>query len=237
MTKQQTMLWPFFCFYGGKWRSAPKYPSPKHFTIIEPFAGAAGYSVRHHKHDIILVEKDCIIASVWKYLIGATRKDILDLPLISDFQSVDALDICQAAKYLIGFWLNKGCALPCKKPSLWMRQKIRPNSFWGEVIRERIANQVEHIKHWEIIHGDYSSAPDVVATWFIDPPYSVAGKHYRENRVNFSQVGKWCLERKGQVIACENTGADWLPFQHFMTAKSNEGGNGKGKSHEAIWTN
>lgn len=41
-------LKPFFTFYGGKWRAAPHYAPPEFATIVEPFAGAAGYSVRHH---------------------------------------------------------------------------------------------------------------------------------------------------------------------------------------------
>ncbi len=37
-----TDLKPFFCYFGGKWRAAPHYPTPKHAEIVEPFAGAAG---------------------------------------------------------------------------------------------------------------------------------------------------------------------------------------------------
>ena len=44
---QVTRLRPFFCYYGGKWRAAPKYPPPEHDTIVEPFAGAAGYATRY----------------------------------------------------------------------------------------------------------------------------------------------------------------------------------------------
>jgi len=40
-------LRPFWRYYGGKWRAAPSYPSPRCETIIEPFAGAAGYSLRY----------------------------------------------------------------------------------------------------------------------------------------------------------------------------------------------
>lgn len=29
-------LKPFFYFYGGKWRAAPKYPRPEHDFIVEP---------------------------------------------------------------------------------------------------------------------------------------------------------------------------------------------------------
>ena len=39
-------LLPFWAYYGGKWRSAPRYPAPVHGRIIEPFAGAAGYAMR-----------------------------------------------------------------------------------------------------------------------------------------------------------------------------------------------
>lgn len=39
-------LKPFWRYYGGKYRAAPRYPVPLHRTIVEPFAGAAGYSLR-----------------------------------------------------------------------------------------------------------------------------------------------------------------------------------------------
>ena len=52
------MIRPFWKFYGGKWRAAPRYPRPLYSTIVEPFAGAAGYSTRYYQRDIILVEKE-----------------------------------------------------------------------------------------------------------------------------------------------------------------------------------
>ena len=39
-------MWPFFCFYGGKWRAAPHYPRPAFTSVVEPFASAAGYATR-----------------------------------------------------------------------------------------------------------------------------------------------------------------------------------------------
>jgi site-specific DNA-adenine methylase len=51
-------LKPFFCYYGGKWRAAPHYPAPEHDRIIEPFAGAAGYSMRYPQKRVALYEKD-----------------------------------------------------------------------------------------------------------------------------------------------------------------------------------
>ena len=31
--------------------------------------------------------------------------------------------------------------------------------------------------------------------------------------MDFTSLGEWCLERQGQLIVCENEGADWLQFQ------------------------
>ena len=59
------MMRPFFGFYGGKWRDAPKYyPAPEHDTIVEAFAGSAGYSVRYADRKIMLGEKDGVIFGV-----------------------------------------------------------------------------------------------------------------------------------------------------------------------------
>ena len=231
-------MWPFFTFYGGKWRAAPRYPSPTHRTIIEPFSGAAGYAVRHYEHDVILVEKDPEIAALWRYLIAADRAEIEALPMIEMDQSVNDLAVSPAARTLIGFWLNKGTASACKTPGAWMREGLRPKSFWGPEIRARIAGQVDRISHWRVIEGSYENAPDIEATWFIDPPYASAGKLYRHNskNIDFAALGKWCQERRGQIMVCENDGADWLPFEPFIEIKSTEGKHGKAKSREALWT-
>lgn len=232
-------MWPFFSFYGGKWRAAPHYPKPQHRRIVEPFAGAAGYSVRYADHDIVLVEKDPTIAALWRYLITARPEDIRALPLIAEHQSVTDLDCCDEARSLIGFWLNKGTTAPSKSPGKWMRDGARPKSFWGPEIRERIAEQVEHIKHWTLIEGDYTQAPICDATYFVDPPYQVAGSYYRcsARQIDFVGLGDWCRSLPGQVMVCENEGADWLPFRPFLVIKSTEGKNGKAKSREAIWQN
>lgn len=231
---------PFFTFYGGKWRAAPRYASPVFDTIIEPFAGAAGYAVRYSSRNVILVEKDPVIAALWRYLIGVSAVDIRNLPLIAHDQSVDDLGICEEARFLIGFWLNKGCNGPRKTPGQWMRLKdhnARPKSFWGVEIRERVASQVEGIKHWTVIEGDYSVAPDMTATWFIDPPYKEAGKIYRcsSRDIDYHGLAAWCKSRQGQVMVCENEGAEWLPFAPFAEIMSTKGKRGKSKSKEAIW--
>jgi site-specific DNA-adenine methylase len=227
---------PFFCYYGGKYRAAKKYPTPKYSTIIESHAGAAGYATRYSDHKIILYEIDPTIAGLWSYLIKVTPSEIMSLPL--DVENVDTLRITEEAKSLIGFWLNKGTTQPCKKPSAWCRSKIRPNSFWGETIRNRIASQVDAIRHWSVVNSSYEYAPNTKATWFVDPPYqNTCGQHYKYKKIDYSYLGKWCRERSGQVIACEYKGANWLPFKELATIKSNPSKRGKSYSSEVYWSN
>jgi 16S rRNA G966 N2-methylase RsmD len=119
-----------------------------------------------------------------------------------------------------------------------MRSGIRPNSYWGEVIRQRVADQVDAIKHWKIFNKSYEESPDLEATWFIDPPYQgECGKKYRCKLDQYTKLGEWCLKRRGQAIVCERAGADWLPFRPFQSIKATPGARGKSYSEEVIWTN
>jgi hypothetical protein len=47
---------------------------------VEPFAGAAGYSLRHYLHDVVLVERDPRIAGVWRYLLRVCATWFVDPP-------------------------------------------------------------------------------------------------------------------------------------------------------------
>ena len=113
-------LSPFFTFYGGKFRAAPRYPAPVHDTVIEPFAGAAGYSVRHAARRVILVERDPAVAATWRYLISVSRADVLALPDLAPGQSVDDLSVSDEARLLIGWYCGRGLAIPRKTQSVWI---------------------------------------------------------------------------------------------------------------------
>lgn len=234
-------LKPFFTYYGGKFRAAPKYPTPAHDTIIEPFAGSAGYALRYPERQVLLIERDPKIAAVWRYLLTATPSEVRQLPLWGEgaWQTTDDLigHLDDGARYLIALWLNKGSATPHKSPSKWMRDGWRPNSQWGDVVRERIAGQVEAVRHWRLIHGDYATAPDIEATWFVDPPYVNGGHRYPAGKklIDYPKLSSWCQDRPGQTIVCESEGADWLPFSPFLTIKGTEGRLRKGTSTEVIW--
>ncbi len=230
---------PFFCYYGGKWRSAPHYPTPQHDVVVEPFAGAAGYATRHHERKIVLVEADPVLAALWRYLVAVKPSEVTRLKV--GINHVDELGIVPVeAKYLVGFWMNKGASTPSLRPSAWMRSGIRPRSYWGDEVRSIIAGQVEKIRHWKVIDGDATTvAPDIEATWFIDPPYcSSAGRHYRVNDIDYMALSRWCRSRAGQVIVCEHAGATWLPFRPFRSTKASPGKQKKSiESDEMVWTN
>ena len=231
-------LRPFFHFYGGKWRAAPHYPPPKYGTIVEPFAGSAGYSMRYPDRRVILVERDPKIAATWRYLLSASPAEILALPDIGMDQTVDDLDVCDAARYLIGWRLNAATSQPRKTPGAWMRSRSRPGNFWGPKIRHLIASQLPRIKHWTLIEGDCMQvAPGIEATWFVDPPYEKAGKHYKfgSEGIDFAALGLWCRARQGQTIVCENVGADWLPFRPWRDILATPKKDGGKVSREAIW--
>lgn len=231
-----TRLAPFWRYYGGKFRAAPKYPTPLHRMIIEPFAGAAGYSLRYHDRDVVLVEKYPAIAGIWKYLIGVSESEILSIP---DVEDVDALPswVPQEARWLVGFSMNDAAATPRRRLSSGkkaLREMGRSYEGWCEARKEVIASQLHMIRHWRVIEGDFSDAPDVCATWFVDPPYQVAGTHYKFtlSDADYRRLSSWCMQRYGQVIVCENVGATWLPFEPWMDIKS---GPSKRISSEAIW--
>lgn len=222
-----------FNYFGGKWRSAPHYPLPLHDIIIEPFAGAAGYSLRYYDRRIILNDIDPVIYGVWHYLIHAKSSEILALPL--DIDDLRECSLPQEARWLLGFWYNAGAAQPRNIPASWMRLGLNPGSFWSERTRKKIAHQVEYIRHWKVTNHAFDRIEQQNCTWFVDPPYQVHGKHYKYSAVAYSDLSDWCRARAGQVIVCENEGAAWLPFENFRATKGSHGKHRTGVSHEVIY--
>lgn len=232
-------LRPFWRYYGGKWRAAPMYPRPMLKTIIEPFAGAAGYAMRYPDRKVILVEKYGVIAEMWRYLIGVSETEVLSLPIVETLADLPAC-LPEGARHLIGFCLAYADQRPRPRLSNMIRRAFaegRLGAGWGEQHRALIARQVQHIRHWQVIEGDYTDAPDIEATWFVDPPYNNgAGAKYKHNstHLDYEALGRWAQGLRGQVTVCENEGADWLPFEPFATFPA--GANGR-QSREVIWTN
>ena len=234
-------LKPFLSFYGSKWRIAPKYPRPMFKTIVEPFAGGAGYSCRYPAKNVVLCEIDPIIYGIWKYLIGVSESEIRLLPV--DIPCTDVLSgVPQEAKWLIGFWMCIGLHRPRKSQSTRRMDGMHTSRTWSATIRERIASQLQYIRHWKVVHSSWHHIEQYVeskkVTWFIDPPYSSsAGREYKYNYMNYRALARWAQGLDGQVIVCEEKGADWLPFKELTHAVWAGGRGRRGSGMEMIWTN
>lgn len=206
-------LRPFFAYYGGKWRRARGYPPPLHRTVVEPFAGSAGYALRYPDRDVVLVDARRQVAELWDWLINtATPQDILSLPLVPPGTTTDDFGLTGPARYLVGYNLNPGCT-PARQRSSFGD----PRKRWTAAARRRVAEQLPRIRHWRVVHGDYTQAAGLVtapATWFIDPPYAnQAGRAYRMTPLDYDALATWVRERPGQVVVCESATATWLPFR------------------------
>lgn len=221
---------PLFPFYGSKWRDARRYPPPRDGRVVEPFAGSAGYATFYAPPSVTLIDLDPIIVGVWEYLIAASSSEILALPDLEVGQSVDTLNVSQEARWLIGFWLNRGSAQPKKTKTAYSARTERAQLIWSARARERIAHDVRGIRNWRVIHGSYADTPIMDATYFVDPPYGDKGRYYRFRDVDYPALGAWC-RRVPDVIVCEQGGATWLPFRALASIKSS-----KGRSDEVFYT-
>ena len=222
-------------YYGSKNKISKLYPSPKYELIIEPFAGASWYSVLHRDKNVLLNEKYDVIHDIWSWLINeASSELILNNADFYSGQDISQIDLPKPLKNLIGFCINRGSIAPKNIVQKWSCQvKGKPN--WASTTNYqllRIAKLLPEIKHWKIKFGDYKNIPNVKATWFIDPPYKFGGEHYTISNIDYFELAQWCKTRKGQVIVCENTRANWLPFINLINIMGQ-----KRNTTEAIWTN
>lgn len=228
-----------FYYYGAKRKYVKRYPVPKFRVCVEPFAGSAAYAIYHLVHgnldQVILIEKDPRVVELWNRLMGMTSDEIMALepPPVKTKTSDFLWMTCAASNALAR----------CKAYSITPRAV----DVWQHV-RKRMAAELPFIKEGvELIEGDYTDAPDIEATWFIDPPYQVVeteiktktafprGRGYAPgccaDDIDYPELGNWCQSRKGQVIVCEMEGADWLPFKALYS-----GHNSLGKrTPEVVW--
>ena len=213
-------------YYGTKKRLAKYYPKPTYDIIIEPFCGAAQYSLfqDNWKKEVILYDAYYTVIGIWQYLISASRDDILGLPDLNVGDNVDNFtQLSWEEAALIGFCINPASTMP-KKTS-------RERSVWNKTKTE-IADSLYKIKHWKALPLGYDSADNVNATWFVDPPYQFGGQYYKisNKHINYWDLSEWCKSRNGQVIVCENTKATWMDFKPLVEL------NGQlHKTTEAMW--
>jgi hypothetical protein len=208
---------PLFKWFGSKWQSAKHYPQPQHQTIIEPFAGGAGYSLNYYKHDVVIWEDDPLLKELWHWLIHtATSEEILDIPVgLAVGTDIRTLQLTSGQALLLKHWQRTNNVGNCWTISPW---GDKPGQ-WTENTRNRVSVEVMAIKHWEIAKPiDYIDNP---STWFIDPPYLY---NYRYNKnlpdFDFSALSTFVgsISRQSLVVVCEAENKlngeipDYLPF-------------------------
>lgn len=219
---------PVMKYFGSKWKGCHYYPAP-----------------RYNDGQVLLVDIDPEVIAMWQWLIAADPRDILALPTRSlvEGQDLRALPFSRPACDLIRRWQRIG------RCSSWTVSSWngRPG-MWGDDIRAHIAASLPAIRGWSALCGSYHDIPvDAIgsATWFIDPPYWVKPgdkprRGYKYERIDYAHLAAWCRRLHGQVIVCEQDGAEWLPFHpsHDVTGikrrvhhKHANGG------LEMIWTN
>lgn len=217
-----------FSYYGSKSKIVDYYPPPKHQRIIEPFAGSARYSLKYWKNDVTILDKNEKVINTWKWLQKCNKNDILKLPKLKTGLDIRKINLTEEERTFLSFQVASG------RPS-YIVTKFMDYDNWNQKVYKRIADQLEHIRHWNIVLGDYTNLENTVATWFVDPPYMFGGEHYAESNksINFTELAEWCKSRNGQVIVCENTKADWLPFNPLKQIQ----GACTTRTTEAIWSN
>ena len=216
-----------FSYYGSKSKIVGLYPPPKYGKIIEPFAGSARYSLKYFDRDILLIEKYEPLVKIWKWLQIATEKDLDNLPILKRGQKISDFNLSENEKLFLSFCVSEGTTTGRNSVTERASSKIEYKIKTTKEILPKI-------KHWNIKLGCYSELENELATWFIDAPYQRGGEHYKHNTKNldFDSLSNWAKNRLGQIIVCENDGANWLPF---IPLKDYWGG--IKRSTEVIYTN
>lgn len=221
-----------FYYYGSKRRMAKLYPLPRYRTVVEPFAGSASYGVfqlmSRHADRLVLIEKDPRVADLWERLLAMTPEEIRSIPIPEPGTKTDDFLIMTAA--------TSNAIARCKSMTVTDRMRRITRGMLISIAEAVpvVAGKVE------IIRGSYEDAPEIEATWFVDPPYQTResdrltaktsypkGLGYAagcdSSSLDFGALGEWCASRPGQVIVAEQRGADWLPFVPLVRIGDSQG--------------
>lgn len=237
---------PLFKWFGSKWQASKWYPRPLTRIVCEPFAGSAGYSLRHYEKEVILAESNIHLQALWQWLINeATERDIRAIPVNLDVGSdIKALtSLAYGQKLLLKHWQRTNNVGDCWTVSPWGNLPGQ----WTENTRARVAIEVHAVKHWKICQDKAivlfdcnRSRRDI--TWFIDPCYQY-NYQYKCPTTDYAALADEITTLKGAAIACEavcqKTGArpTYLPFVDFRkTVTSRRKQNENHHSRELIYT-
>lgn len=210
-----------FPYFGRKARSAALYPAPKYPLVIEPFAGSMAYTLHHRPGAAIGLELDSRVVDLWN--LGVKMGLAGKVPLPPELGSKTDELLVKLASYS-EHALTSGT----------MTVTSRMLRDWGPMTRKMAESGRWAADHVIYRHGSYLDSPNYEATWFIDPPYQHANRRgymHGADDIDYRELARWVQTRRGQVIVCEQEGADWLPFTPLYELASHHGA----KSTEMVW--
>ncbi len=214
MSALMKRLHPLFKWYGSSWSSAKHYPAPiPGYTIFEPFAGSAGYSLNHYEHKCVLWEINPRLQELWCWLIYVAQPDdIRQIPLnVPEGTDIRTLGLSWGQSLLLKNWQRTNNVSECWTISSWGNK----SGQWVGNCRARVADEVMAIKHWEFRQPTWTEQ----GTYLCDPPY-IFNYNYGIKNFDYQKlvddIGK--VPQGSLVIASEaackvtNKIPDYLPF-------------------------
>lgn len=179
-----------------------------------------GYTFAHRPTEAIGVEKDSNVVALWESILQETWDP--HKPALGSKTS-------QLFARLLTFSEHSLTSKQLTVTSRMLRD-------WEFNVR-RAKDLAVYARHAiSYSQGTYSDLGAVEATWFVDPPYQKANRRgyaCGASGLDFEELAEWCKNLPGQVIVCEQEGADWLPFRPLYDLKSHRGS----VTREVIWTN
>ena len=207
-------------YYGGKSKIAHIYPAPTSNLIVEPFAGSAAYSWRHRAgREVWLNDLDPRTYSIWKFLTSPDACAIVEAYVPDTVEPGMRISELIPAEHPGLVELCRAEANQGTMGEKGVRDVITKMGAKCWKVKRKTLTVIPEVTNWKITSVDWSDLANVTATWFVDPPYNnAAGAQYKlgATAINYDHLGWWCLNRKGQVIVCENAGADWLDFAELQ---------------------
>lgn len=179
------------------------------------------YTLHHRPVAGLGIEANVAVVETWNRICNLSESEILSYKLPNVGEVTDDHWLIQAA-------FSEHASTAIKR--VWTKRMNRDAEPQKRYAAKHVDYAREHIRY---LQGHYLDAPDVEATWFIDPPYQKVVKGYLRDDLDYAQLREFCLSRKGQVVVCEQQGADWLPFHRLYDMK----GTVNRETTEMVWTN
>lgn len=215
----KTSIGPLFKHFGSKWSASRRcdYETPLFgLPIVEPFAGAAGYSSIYSTFAVQLWDDDPNLLRLWPWLIQEAKEaDIREIPInVLEGTDIRTLGLKPGQSLLLKHWQRTNNCGNCWSISPWGN---KPGQ-WTANTRARVAEEVHAVKHWQWKKPNWTQS----GTYFVDPPYLYNYRYrFAADSFDFADLARKVADIPADslVIACEatcpKTGRvpDYLPFE------------------------